>query len=149
MKERARLYTFGYEGRSTEKLTKLAKEFEIKTIVDVRFLARSRKKGFSGGELLRSLASFGIDYLHIPQLGVPREYRERLLGLSGSEGFYEAYLEILGDKSPAILDIAQAAQKGNVLLLCYEREPSRCHRSAVARLLEERFPLSFNFFHIR
>jgi len=47
----------------------------VKTVVDVRELPVSRKKGFSKSAFCAALSAHGIAYLHMPALGCPKPIR--------------------------------------------------------------------------
>lgn len=151
LKEKAAVYyicTIGYEGRSLDGFLRTARDMNIAKVIDVRISAKSRKKGFSRSALKDALASVCVDYIHMPELGVPQDKREYLLGARGSEKFCETYLEIIGENSAKIGDISSMMWKGRVLLLCYERNPSDCHRSALSDLIVRIFPGPVRVLHI-
>ncbi len=142
------VYTIGYEKRSPEELIRIIRDLEIVTVIDVRISAKSRKKGFDQNSLKNALASVNVRYIHMPELGVPKEKRDYLLQARGSEEFLETYLEILGENSAKIGDILRIIQKEKALLLCYERKYSDCHRSALSDLIVRTFPGLVSVSHI-
>jgi uncharacterized protein (DUF488 family) len=50
---------------------------QVKTVVDVRELPLSRKKGFSKTAFCTALSAHGIAYLHAPALGCPKPIRNQ------------------------------------------------------------------------
>lgn len=50
---------------------------QVKTVVDVRELPLSRKKGVSKTAFCAALATHGIAYLHAPALGCPKPIRNQ------------------------------------------------------------------------
>ena len=50
---------------------------QVKTVVDVRELPLSRKKGFSKTAFCAALSAHGIAYLHVPALGCPKPIRNQ------------------------------------------------------------------------
>jgi uncharacterized protein DUF488 len=53
------------------------------------------------------------------------------------QGFFAAFRKHLARQGP-LLDQLARTLTGSVALLCYERDPSRCHRSVVAAALARR-----------
>ena len=72
------LFTIGYEGKSIEKyVTELIKE-DIKLLCDIRKNPLSMKFGFSKNQLKGILEGVGIEYVHIPGLGIDSDKRQEL-----------------------------------------------------------------------
>jgi hypothetical protein len=70
------LYTVGYEGRTAGELVTLLSQAAVDVLVDVRLTPLSRKPGLSKRRLAAALAAAGVDYLHLPALGNPRDNRD-------------------------------------------------------------------------
>ena len=127
------LATIGYEGASLEEFTANG----ITTLLDIRDAPVSRKPGFSKNELAAALAEHGIEYLHMKPLGNPKPGRD-----AARAGDIETYREIFGHQlmSPAAQSelgrVAEFAAAGGACLMCFERDPARCHRSMVISALE-------------
>src|SRR5660397_104443 len=123
------LCTIGYEGFSSEEWLDSLVTNRIETVVDVREMLLSRKPGFSKTQLAESLRSRAIDYVHLKSLGNPKAYRDRLReGWDFSE-FADEYRRIL-DNQPATLEkLHTLAVENRVCLVCFEEDPSSCHRS--------------------
>jgi len=66
-----RLLTIGYEGAVIEDFCATLKAAAVRTLVDVRALPVSRKRGFSKTALGQACAAAGIAYLHLSALGNP------------------------------------------------------------------------------
>jgi uncharacterized protein (DUF488 family) len=77
MKTPKNLFTVGYEGLMLEAFIQRLQSNSIQTLVDVRELPLSRKRGFSKRALAEALALQGITYLHMPALGCPKPIRDR------------------------------------------------------------------------
>ena len=74
-----KLYTIGYEGALQPDLIARLKAAGVRTLVDVRAVAASRRAGFSKTLLGNSLAEAGIDYVHLRGVGTPKAGREAAL----------------------------------------------------------------------
>jgi uncharacterized protein (DUF488 family) len=131
----------GYEGRTVEQLTNALAEAGVATLVDVRENAISRKAGLSKRALAARCAEKGIDYRHEPALGNPQSNRDGFReGTEASIQRYEAHLREHGVE--ALDRVAQLLKDRTVALLCFEADPCSCHRSIVAKHLQERDPLA-------
>jgi len=125
--------TIGYEGASLDDFIATLRAAKIRTLVDVRELAISRRRGFAKNALSVALADADIAYVHLKGLGDPKEGR-----LAARAKDYGGFLRIYTKhmKTRVALDDLEKAvglcRKGGVCLMCYERDPNECHRRLVA-----------------
>ena len=70
------LATIGYEGSSLEDFVATLLAANINTLVDVREVPVSRRKGFSKNALREVLEDAGLTYVHLIGLGDPKEGRD-------------------------------------------------------------------------
>ncbi len=133
------LLTVGYEGRSVAEVVAALVKQSVSLVVDVRLTPLSRKPGLSKRRLGEHLAAVGINYLHLPALGNPRDNRDGFrAGTAASRARFIGLLkEPLAERSLA--EIVEHAACETVALLCFEADPMRCHRhlisDAVVRLV--------------
>lgn len=73
-----RLFTVGYEGRSASSLIDELTGRGVEVIVDMRLTPASRQAGLSKRGLAGAAQAAGISYLHLPELGNPRDIRHAL-----------------------------------------------------------------------
>ena len=132
------LYTIGYEGRSIDEFVACLKSSSVTVVVDIRELPLSRKRGFSKSPLKERLEQEGLSYLHIRELGSPREIRNKLHENQDYQSFFESFVEYLGSKTDAIERVYEFAFDSICCLMCYERDADHCHRSVVAQKIIER-----------
>jgi uncharacterized protein (DUF488 family) len=133
------LFTIGYEGRSADELPSSVADSGVTTVVDVRDLPLSRKRGFSKTALASLLAGAGVDYRHERRLGNPKPLRDYVKTGGDWSWFASAFRERLGSAGEALELVLSLTRRGEVVcLLCYEADASRCHRSLVAEALAER-----------
>lgn len=131
-----RIFTIGYEGADIERFVLALQSAGVETLVDVRAVTVSRKRGFSKNGLSDRLGQAGIRYVHLRDLGDPKPGRE-----AARAGLYEAFRAIYGqhlatDEAQDDLSIlADLSAAQPTCLMCYERDPATCHRSIVARAL--------------
>ena len=127
------LYTIGYEGSTIEDVLATLESAEIDSVIDVREVPISRKAGFSKFALSNSLAARGIAYLHLKGLGDPKPGR-----VAAREGRYDDFRQIFDmhlSTAIAQADLVHAldvARSRSTCLLCFERDPTYCHRQIVA-----------------
>lgn len=127
------LNTIGYEGASPSDFIQTLKVAEIEIVIDIRDRAQSRRPGFSKTSLEALLAEAGISYLHLRELGDPKEGREA--ARAGDLRLFEkTFLKVLdGEAATAAVDqIIQTVEHNSVCLLCYERDYRYCHRKLVS-----------------
>jgi uncharacterized protein (DUF488 family) len=133
------IYTLGYEGTDVQQFVRTLLRAGVKVVADVRALPLSRKKGFSKRRLSECLASAGIDYRHFPDLGNPQEGRQAAKA-GNTPKFHRVYFKhlrsVLG--RTALKELAELAASRATCLLCFEREPTECHRTLIASELSPR-----------
>ncbi len=124
----------GYEGKSLDDVVGLLTSEGVEVVVDVRLNAISRKPGLSKTALSSRLASDGIEYVHEPSLGNPKENRESFR--SGDPAARRAYVSVLeGGAADAVDRVLVLARKRTVALLCFEADEATCHRSSISAWL--------------
>ncbi len=135
-----RLVSIGYEGRSAEELIQYLRQTGVDVLVDVRLNPISRKPGLSKRRLAASLAQAGIGYLHLRELGNPKDNREGFR--RGDRRAHDRFREQLqGEEATrALAHVADLLDGEVVGLLCFEGEHSHCHRGLVATALIEEMP---------
>lgn len=140
MKKAVPVFTIGYEKAALPELLRTLKHAKVELLIDTRAVAASRRAGFSKKMLAASLEEEGIQYLHLQKLGTPAEGRE-----AARAGNYEKLWKIYGshirtkdarEQLDALEDLIREGRR--VCLLCYEREPTECHRSKIAEIIQER-----------
>ncbi len=119
-----KIYTIGYEGKTQEEFLKILSEKGIRHLADVRTSPSSKRSEFSGDNLKKYLFTKGIFYKHMPDLGglETEDYSETINSISWKNAFQE--LEVFADEAPTVM-------------MCMEKEPSRCHRRFISNELEK------------
>lgn len=143
------VYTIGYEGADPDRFAAALQGAGVAVLADVRAVALSRKRGFSKNQLRDRLAEDGIGYRHFIDLGTPKAGREA--ARAGDAGtMRRIYCEQLATEGAetAFQDLAAMAAEQPVCLLCFERDPARCHRSVLAERLAERGLTAVDLFAI-
>ncbi len=138
------LCTIGYQGYTIEEFIEVLKGNGIVTVVDVRFRPQSRKKGFGAQSLFEELYNEWIEYIQMQGLGIPnfarKKFGDKLLE------WYESCLSIKELEMRSLVGIINSQEDkeeschNNISLLCFEADPETCHRSVLAKRLQELIP---------
>lgn len=131
--------TIGYEKAPQGEVIDRLKTAGVELIIDVRAVAASRRAGFSKTLLGGSLNEAGIGYLHLRDLGTPKT--GRMAARAGRIDEMKAIFEEQLATAAAIgaLELAIEESLGRkACLLCYEADPSCCHRTVVAERISGR-----------
>ncbi len=130
------IYTIGYEGLLIDGfLDKLLKN-GIECLIDVRSNPVSRRYGFHKSTLMKLCALLSIQYVHVPELGIPSSDRENVHSPSEFSRLFDYYrTEILEEQEGKIQEVALIAKSKPSALLCMEADPLCCHRSHLATAL--------------
>lgn len=142
-----RLFTIGYEGKSSEEFLGELTAAGIGQLVDIRRRAMSRKKGFAKSALKANLAEIGIGYDHIPDLGAPTD----IIRMKDNPDHtpmlieYERRLPEAMDAVEKLMAMIDAsAEEKPLCLMCFEVDPLRCHRHVLTRFLIEQQGMSID-----
>lgn len=133
------LATIGYEGGSIENYLNRLIISDIRLLVDVRKNPISRKYGFSKKTLGKLSASVGVDYIHIPELGIESSDRKNLVTQGDYDRIFNTYEKtVLKEQSCALNELLSLHKSHKrIALTCFEKEHTQCHRGRVVnRLLE-------------
>lgn len=136
----SKVWTIGYEKVGQGDFIAALKAAKIKTLVDVRDIANSRRAGFSKKSLSSALDAAGIAYIHMKALGTPKAGREaaRRGDTKTMQKIFEAKL-VEPESQLALAETAELAGKARVCLMCLEHDWRVCHRGIVARHLDADF----------
>jgi len=136
--ETAKFFTIGYSGRTAEQFVRLLKDASVDCVVDVRYTPISMyKPDFSRTNCQRILRQAGIEYLHIQELGVPREVRARAITAGSREVIWEWYdrhvvAQYLRNHLRELIKLTR-----RIALMCVEADPTECHRHLLFQALED------------
>lgn len=134
------LFTIGYEGLSVEHYLNFLIQNGIHVLCDVRNNPLSRKFGFSKRSLQKYLGNIGIEYVHIPELGIISEKRNCLTTSDDYQNLFVEYKSSLSNKRKYLEMLFQLLEKKNrIALTCFEHDPSHCHRHVIRDYLEKTY----------
>ena len=128
------IFTIGYEGATVGEFLDALQQAGVQRVIDIRAVPNSRRPGFSKTPLRNALGEVAIDYVHLRALGTPADGRAaaRAGRMADLERIYAGQLELPEAMAEAAQMLALAKEKPSALL-CYEREPSGCHRTLLLR----------------
>ncbi len=127
------IYTLGYEGLDIAGFIARLQQVGIRTIVDVRQLPLSRKRGFSKKSFSEALAQAGIAYVHMPTLGCPKAIRDSYKQDQDWRLYSDAFLAYLQTQGAGVRELAKISRATTACLVCFEADFNFCHRTYVAR----------------
>jgi uncharacterized protein (DUF488 family) len=136
MKRPVEVATVGYQGATVQSFLHALREAGVDLLVDVRAVASSRRPGFAKSALAATLAGAGIEYLHLRDLGTPAPGRAAARAGRHAEmrRIFRDHLRTEAAQS-ALDALADIVRSRRVCLLCFEADPTHCHRSLVADAL--------------
>ena len=144
------LMTLGYEGITIDQYIAKLIFNNVTQLVDVRQNPYSRKHGFSQKQLRGYVQKAGIQYAHLPELGIPSNLRKNLDAPADYELLFEHYADhILPGQYEAVANILEWVRKGQrVALTCFEAEHSMCHRHKITDLIARDERCNFRIIHL-
>lgn len=127
------LFTIGYADATPDRVIGALLGAGVRTLVDVRAIANSRKPGFAKTALAASLAAAGIEYWHARPLGTPAAGRAAVRAGRPVEmrRIFAAHLAGV-EPQAALAEVTARAGRAPLCLLCLEADPAQCHRTLVA-----------------
>lgn len=141
------LFTIGYEGFTLENYLNRLIRLNVHTLVDVRKNAFSMKYGFSKAILEKACIGVGIEYVHMPQLGIDSSKRQTLKSQRDYDTLFDEYERTtLKENWSFLLQLRSIVERDNrVCLTCFEKDPRQCHRTRIAKALMSLPNHKYNF----
>ena len=131
-------YTAGYEGKSVDAFFNDLLKRGIHVVVDVRANPVSRKYGFSGLRLSEFCKKLGLEYHHVPSLGIPSAARTGLNGFASYQRLLNRYEQTMLPKcSTEVEDVGRLMRRKPSVLVCVEKDVRCCHRSRLAEAVAQ------------
>ena len=134
----ADFYTIGYSGRASDVFLDTLVAAKVSTLVDVRKNPVSMYKPlFSKRNLAAALCERGIEYLHRPDLGVPRDVRALATETGTLQVIWDWYdQEVVPTFACRNLHQFFNFSDHPVAMMCTELDPTSCHRHRLSVALE-------------
>lgn len=131
------ILTIGYEGLDIENFLTLLRSGKVDTVVDIRELPLSRKRGFSKNGLREILNANGFAYRHISRLGCPKTIRDQYRQDGDWQRYTKDFTSYLAGQGEVIAELSEMAEASHFALMCFEANYRMCHRSIVAAAVEQ------------
>lgn len=115
------IVTIGYEGSCIDGYLNRLLRHDIRLLCDVRRNPLSRKTGFSKNQLTGYCQHVGIEYRHLPALGIPGHRRRDLKTQADYDALFEEYeTEDLPKATDAVEDLTELwEQYSRIALTCF------------------------------
>ncbi|HZM03955.1 MAG TPA: DUF488 domain-containing protein [Candidatus Saccharimonadales bacterium] len=130
--------TIGHSTRTIEEFVALLQAHGVACVVDVRTVPRSRHNPqFNKASLPRSLKKAGVGYVHLPGLGGLRHAKADSINVGWRNASFRGYADYMQtpEFGQSLEELIGLAKEQQVVLMCAEAVPWRCHRSMIADAL--------------
>ena len=137
-----KLFTIGFTGKNAEKFFSLLESSEANKLIDIRINRTSQLAGFTKEQDLEFFLPkiVGMQYQVWDDLAPTKEllasYRDKEILW---EEFAQKYQDLINFRGT--LEKSSQTDFENAVLLCSEHEPEKCHRTLLAELITQKFPL--------
>lgn len=136
--EQISVYTAGYEDRNITEFIDGLRRNNINVLIDIRAVPASRKAGFSKNKLKEHLEAVNIKYMHVGELGSPKELRNELHDDNDYDRFFKKYRDYLSSQMDTLVRLYEdVIANESSCLMCMERKPEHCHRIIVAEKIKD------------
>ena len=144
------LYTIGYEGLSLEEYINKLIAYDVKVLCDVRKNSYSMKFGFSKSQLQAACVGVGIEFVHIPQLGIDSDKRQELVSQADYDKLFAMYradvLTQTREYQDKLMDLLSKYKR--IALTCFEANICQCHRTHLANAISKNSSFVFEVKHL-
>ena len=144
-----KVFTIGFTKKNAETFFNFLKEYEVKTLIDVRLNNISQLSGFAKRDDLKFFLNelCGAEYVHSPELAPNKEllnaYKK---GSMTWEKYEDKFLSLMAQRHIEKTIKPELLNQG--CLLCSEHEPHMCHRRLVVQYLNENSNLDLKVKHL-
>jgi uncharacterized protein (DUF488 family) len=134
----ADFFTVGYSGRKTPEILEALISNGVRTLIDIRQNPVSMyRPELSKKNLVESLKEIGVNYAHLPELGVPRDVRGKAMETGSRDVIWEWYdANVVSSYLGTNLHMFLNGFEHPVALMCTEIDPHECHRHRLSLALE-------------
>jgi uncharacterized protein (DUF488 family) len=141
VKEQGRkmIWSIGHSTRAIDELIAILQSFRIQMLADIRtYPGSGRYPQFNKEALEISLPKYGINYIHLKELGGRRKANPHSVNIAWRNDAFRGYADYMetGDFKKGINDLQELADKERTAYMCSEAVWWRCHRSLVSDYLK-------------
>lgn len=140
MKETKKLiiYTIGHSTRTFSEFIKILKAYDIKRVVDIRTVPRSRfNPQFNSASFAKRLKAHKFFYKHMKGLGGLRHALKDSINTAWHNLSFRGFADYMQTEpfEKALEKLIDMAHKKVTVIMCAEAVPWRCHRSLIGDAL--------------
>ena len=108
------------------------------------------KYGFSKSQLKKYCNSLGIEYVHIPELGIQSDQRQKLNTQIDYDNLFSLYRKenLSRTINSQLLILKLLKENKRVALTCFESNICQCHRKHLAEAIEKLPAFEYEVKHI-
>jgi uncharacterized protein (DUF488 family) len=132
------ILTIGHSNHSIDEFLALLKSHNVKRLVDVRTIPKSRHNPqFNRDSLAASVRAAHIAYTHLPKLGGLRNSRADSINTGWNNSSFRGFADYMQtpEFTAALARLEKLARSKLCAIMCAEAVPWRCHRSLIADAL--------------
>ena len=132
------IYTVGHSTRPIQEFIEILKAYGVKTLVDVRKIAGSRRNPQYGEKALNaSLDEQGIAYLRLEGLGGRRRTSDESVNTGWRNPSFRGYADHMqsAEFHASLAELITVGAAKQAVIMCAEAVPWRCHRSLIGDAL--------------
>jgi len=133
------IWTIGHSTHTLDEFIRLLNSFEIQLVADIRSYPGSRRFPHFNKELLNvSLEEYGIEYIHLKDLGGRRKSKPDSVNNGWRHEAFRGYADYMETDlfNYAIRELQMLALEKRTAYMCSEALWWRCHRSMVSDWLK-------------
>lgn len=136
-----KLYTIGFTKKNAKQFFTLLQQNKIEILADVRLNNSGQLAGFTKKDDLNFfLELFHINYEHWKDFAPLKEMRNEYHSSNDWNYYENAYKKLLADRRAIEkVDKVKLLNK-NIVLLCSEPTPHKCHRRVAAEQIKKVYP---------
>ncbi|NLV82377.1 MAG: DUF488 domain-containing protein [Synergistaceae bacterium] len=132
------IFTIGHSTRPLDLFISILKSYNINLVVDVRTIPRSRfNPQFNKDTLPAVINGREIEYVHMAGLGGLRKSNPNSVNKGWHNASFRNYADYMqtDEFKSSIETLIDMSTKNNLVIMCAETLPWRCHRSLIADAL--------------
>jgi uncharacterized protein (DUF488 family) len=136
--DQPRVFTIGHSTRSLEEMIQVLNAYGVNRLIDIRTVPRSKHNPqFNQDTFPGALEAVGIQYTGMPGLGGFRKPVPGSINNGWRNESFQGYADYMqtAEFESRLLELVHFAQQDQIVLMCAETLPWRCHRSLVADAL--------------
>lgn len=132
------VFTVGHSTRSLDEFLQLLKHYSINELIDIRTIPKSRHNPqFNEHEFAHFLRSHHIGYRHQKNLGGLRHPHKDSVNTAWKNSSFRGFADYMQTEEfqKGLETLIKIAHEKNVVVMCAEALPWRCHRSLIGDAL--------------